>query len=158
MIEEEDNTIESCNECDCHDEKQCDNGGGDDDDAQLQYYRDSATGAVNKQVAPNTVISGLNANPYRSSAIFCNIGVTILLIRSHPSNADPNVSGPTAIMKTLKAFETWEPDCKCYRRMLQGNICIVNTDTSITGAISIMESLSKPDTEPIISGGRYGNL
>lgn len=155
---DENEKIESCDECECHDEEPCYDGSGNDNDAQLKYYRDNAFSGTAFQITANSVIPGLKANPYRTSCIFTNIGTTILLIRSHPSNLDPVVAGPTVINRVLYPNRSWEPDCKCYRKMIQGNICVVNTDLSSTGAISIGEQLSKPDTEPTITGGRYAQL
>ena len=158
MAEEKDDTIDSCNDCECHDEEPCYDGSGDDNDVQLKFYRSQACSPINTQIPPNSVVPGVAANPYRTSLYFCNIGTTILLLRSHGTSNDPTVASATAILKVLKANEEWVPDCKCLRRMIQGFICVVNTDTTLTGAISILETLAKPDTEPQISGGRFGQL
>lgn len=158
MSEGQKDDIDSCDECECKDAPSQTPESSENQDSQLKVYKDFQVAAINKQIPVNSVLPALNANPYRSGAIFCNIGTVNLLIRVHETQRDPTVSGPTAIIKVLVPNETYTPDNKCVRRVIQGNICVVNPDLATVGVISIAEVLSKPDVEPYDIGGRYGTV
>jgi hypothetical protein len=112
-------------------------------DTNHQIYRSQMVGTINAQIQPNSVQAGLTANANRSGAVITNIGTSILLIRVHPSNLDPTKAGSTGILSTLYPNQSYTMDTNTPRRITQSNICVVNTDTTIVGAYSISETISK---------------
>lgn len=73
---------------------------------------------------------------------------TPILIRAHPTGANPLVSGPTGILAMLTPQQSVTFNQQNDRAICQGDLCVVNTDLTNAQAISITETIQVPGSPP----------